>query len=311
LDTVLGKSFIHEALFYADEEEFLESAVPFVRDGVEAGEAVLVAVDEGKIAALKSQLGEAREAVEFVNMRSAGRNPARIIPIWQEFLDSNAGAVRGIGEPVWNGRSDAELIECHHHEMLLNTAFGGAEGFTLLCPYDVSALDEVVLERVHASHSAVQCDGASETSPIHGHGMASHSPFEGGFPEPPGEAVEVEFGIDDVREVRAGLSSYGEEVGLTSQQVDDLVLAVHEVASNSIVHGGGSGRLRIWIEDGSLVCEVRDRGRFSTDPLVGRVRPAPSAASGRGLWLANRLTDLVQIRSSDFGSAVRLHLRPE
>ena len=86
------------------------------------------------------------------------------------------------------------------------------------------------------------------------------------------------------------------------------MLAVNEIATNSIRHGGGSGTLRVWLEAGVLICEVRDSGHLD-DPLAGRRRPSPSDYGGRGLWLANQVCDLVQLRSFPQGSAVRLHMR--
>ena len=81
-----------------------------------------------------------------------------------------------------------------------------------------------------------------------------------------------------------------------------------EVASNSVTHGGGGGTLRVWLEEDTLVCEVRDRGIIDV-PLAGRERPEPGQLGGYGLWLANLLCDLVQVRSFPDGSVVRLHKR--
>jgi anti-sigma regulatory factor (Ser/Thr protein kinase) len=80
------------------------------------------------------------------------------------------------------------------------------------------------------------------------------------------------------------------------------------VLTNSIRHGGGGGTLRIWQEDDRLVCEIEDRGRLS-DPLADRRRPDPEQPNGRGLWMANQLCDLVQLRSPAHGTIVRLHMR--
>jgi anti-sigma regulatory factor (Ser/Thr protein kinase) len=87
----------------------------------------------------------------------------------------------------------------------------------------------------------------------------------------------------------------------------DLVLAVNELLTNSVRHGGGSGVLRIWQDDHTLVCEVRDRGRI-TDPLADRRRPDPGRTGGRGLWVANQLCDLVQLRSLDGENVVRVSM---
>jgi anti-sigma regulatory factor (Ser/Thr protein kinase) len=83
---------------------------------------------------------------------------------------------------------------------------------------------------------------------------------------------------------------------------------VHEVATNSVRHGGGAGSLRIWQEHAALVCEIRDAGQFS-DPLADRQRPSPVHSAPRGLWLANQLCDLVQIRNFADGTVIRLHMR--
>jgi hypothetical protein len=66
--------------------------------------------------------------------------------------------------------------------------------------------------------------------------------------------------------------------------------------------------LRIWQDDGTLVCEVEDRGLIA-DPLVDRRRPDPEQSGRRGLWMANQVCDLVQIRAAGAGTVVRLHLR--
>jgi anti-sigma regulatory factor (Ser/Thr protein kinase) len=96
--------------------------------------------------------------------------------------------------------------------------------------------------------------------------------------------------------------------GLGDARAADVVVAVNEVASNSLCHAGGWGELRIWDAGDTLVCEVTDDGRIE-DPLVGRVRPAVGSQGGRGLWIANRVCELVQIRSAATGTTVRMHFR--
>ena len=81
------------------------------------------------------------------------------------------------------------------------------------------------------------------------------------------------------------------------------MLAVGELAANSIRHGGGRGILRVWRTDDALICEIRDRGRIA-DPLAGRVKPGLEQLDGRGLWIANAVCDLIQIRAG----AVRAHM---
>ena len=64
--------------------------------------------------------------------------------------------------------------------------------------------------------------------------------------------------------------------------------------------------LRAWAMPDSLVLEVTDNGVID-DPLVGREPALDVSESGRGIWMANHLCDLVQVRSSEAGTTVRLH----
>jgi anti-sigma regulatory factor (Ser/Thr protein kinase) len=104
------------------------------------------------------------------------------------------------------------------------------------------------------------------------------------------------------------MATEADRAGMSRDRRKDLVLAANEIATNSLRHGGGMGTLRSWTDDGSMICEIHDRGVIA-DPLVGRRRPSPSEDGGRGIWLANQLCDLVQIRAHDRGNVVRLHLR--
>jgi len=110
----------------------------------------------------------------------------------------------------------------------------------------------------------------------------------------------------ELGEVRRRVAAAAERAGMGPAEVTDLVTATSELAANSVVHGGGSGTLRLWREEERLLAEVEDRGRIE-QPLVGRLRPNLYQEGGRGLWLANKLCDLVQIRSGDAGTTVRLH----
>lgn len=117
----------------------------------------------------------------------------------------------------------------------------------------------------------------------------------------------LHFGRTGLARARELIASEAERANLSSGRSVDLVIAVNELATNSVRHGGGRGKLRIWREDDALMVEVKDRGQID-DPLAGRRRPAPHARRGRGLWMVNQLCDLVQIRSGPEGTDVRLRM---
>lgn len=306
-------AFRHEILLYGDDEEFLAGAVPLVRDGLEMGEPSLVAVTRGKTELLRGELGDDAAQVEFLDMEAVGYNPARIIPVWGDFLDRTAIAgrpARGIGEPVWPGRDEAELDECHRHESLLNLAFAGEREWTLLCPYDSNGLDDDVLESARECHPHVLAGGVRASGSIWSGAASGYSPFGGSLPVAPGDSVALAFGREDLAAVRELIGGEAALVPLRGDRRLDVVVAVNELATNSVLHGGGNGTLRVWREAGALVAEIHDRGRIE-EPLAGRLRPGLAQECGRGLWMVNQLCDLVQIRSGPEGTAVRLRMNAD
>ncbi len=307
VETESGPAFRHEALLYAGPEEFVRATAAFVRSGVQAEEPVLVVVGAEKIGWLRDELGCAADHVQFADMAEVGTNPARIIPAWQEFVGARAMdglAVRGVGEPIWAERSAAELVECQRHESLLNLAFADAPGWWLLCPYD-TALDPAVLDEARRSHPFVSEHGIA--TPSAGYvGLAVAERFGEPLPEPTSPPHEREFETGSLEALRTLVAREARAAGLAPTRVEYLVLAVNELATNSLRHGGGEGMLRIWSDDETLYCEIRDGGRID-DPLAGRARPGPTSEGGRGLWLVNQLCDLVQVRSSP-GNVVRVHM---
>lgn len=302
-----GDGFHHEALFYADADELLAGTLPFVQEGVEAGEAVMVAMPRPNLELLKGHLNSEVDQVRFVDMEEVGRNPARLIATWWDFLApalrERCGA-RGVGEPIWRGRSAAELDEGCRHESLLNVAFVDAKPLKLLCPYDAVNLSDEVLQAAEHNHPALF--GSRERSVEYGETVASNL-FAGELEPPRGRVDALSFGEADLHAVRSFVHDRGRDAGFEGVRLDDLVLAANEIATNSLRHGGGSGELQIWTAAGALSCDFRDAGRFD-DPLVGRRRPSRSQIDGRGLWIANQLCDLVQIRSDQAGSMVRLQM---
>jgi anti-sigma regulatory factor (Ser/Thr protein kinase) len=303
--------FVHEAVFYEGEDDFAAQALPFILDGLAAGEPILVAVGERRTRRLQAELGDRTAGVQFAEMETLGRNPGRIISAWHDFVAAHGGTgqpLRGIGEPIWAGRSAPELTECHRHEALLNVAFDDGPPWWLLCPYDTTALEDAVLEQARRTHPVVRERGQARPSPSFPSPLA-REPFHGVLPEPFDAVQELAFGASDLRVVRRIVAEAAGAAGLDDSRGRELVLCVSELAANSVVHGGGTGVLRIWHEGAALVCEVRDRGAVR-DPLTGRIRPAIDAQHGRGVWFANTMCDLVQIRSQLDGTVVRVLMHP-
>jgi anti-sigma regulatory factor (Ser/Thr protein kinase) len=304
-----GGGFRHEAVLYAGVGGLVSSLVPWMHAGLASGETVVALVTGRSGAALKEALGSAGARVYFADMGEAGRNPARIISVWRRLLAdlrTPGRPVRAVGEPVWPGRGPDELLECRLHESLVNPAFAGEDALWLKCPYDVSALDADVVGAVGSSHPVVDDASGHDVGTYHGHPDPADVL---GAPLPPPERPPVEEAVtlSTLRPIRESVRARAEAAGLSGQRVRDLVLAVVEASSNSIMHGGGRGTLRSWSTPTTLVHEVTDSGHID-DVLVGRFPPPPDQIEGRGLWLVNELCDLVQLRSSLAGTVLRMHM---
>jgi anti-sigma regulatory factor (Ser/Thr protein kinase) len=118
--------------------------------------------------------------------------------------------------------------------------------------------------------------------------------------------MKVSFGLTDLPAVRRLIASTARAAGLARSRAEELVLAVNEVTTNSLVHGRPPATLRIWSGGGELVCEVSDCGEGIKDALAGQLAPSTDGLGGRGLWLARMLCDAVEVRNGE-GCTVTMH----
>ena len=300
----------HDAFFYSGMDEFIRGTAQFLRDGLAERAAMLVVVSAEKIERLKAELGDGAESITFRDMSEVGKNPARISPVWQAWVQEQMSAgrpLRGIGEPATPDRRFDELMECARHESFLNIAFEGSEPFWLLCPYDMATLERNVVDEARRTHPSWIADGEGRASDDYVP-VDTVAPFSPPLPPLLGSVESVQFIDDEMRLVRELTSKAAQTAGFSRDKEWDLVLAVNELATNSIRHGGGVGTLRVAVEGDRVVCEVSDQGHIR-DPLIGRVPPDAAGSSGRGLWIANQLCDLVQLHSTPSGTTVRLTMR--
>ncbi|MFF4099086.1 anti-sigma factor RsbA family regulatory protein [Streptomyces sp. NPDC001903] len=302
--------FVHPALFYQGQAEYLAGVGGFVRAALAADEPVLVAVPGARLDALRESLDVGGAEVAWTDMTRLGRNPGRILAALQEFADRHAGGrpARIVGEPIWPGRSRAEVLEATRHEALINSAFAGRHA-TILCPYDVLGLPAAVVSDARRTHPTVIAEGKDLLSPEYSEASAVCADCDEPLPEPEGSVPRHSYASGELGGVRAYTEAWARGTALGAARRGDLILAVSEAAANSLAHGGGSGSLRLWnTADGGVVAEVRDGGHLA-DPLLGRRRPSlASVGGGRGLWMIHQLCDLVEIRASESGLTLRMHI---
>ncbi len=233
--------------------------------------------------------------VHLVSLEGPLRNPALLAQELVDFVDAFGDGVTpvGITDTLCGRTVDDQLIECKLHDALLDELFGPQRPFTLTCPIDVDAIPAEVVARARRLHAGETVAVAEELRELP-------------LAEPTGVVAVRSFDSASSRDTRRWVRDQGSEFGLRVTAVDSLEIVAGELIANSLVHGGGSGTIRLWTGPDALVCEVRDQGSFDL-PFVER-RPDPLQLGGRGLWIVNRISQLVQVRNTARGAIVRAHL---
>jgi anti-sigma regulatory factor (Ser/Thr protein kinase) len=175
---------------------------------------------------------------------------------------------------------------------------------SILCPYDVRRLAPQVIADAYATHPTVIHDGTGAEA---GSGAYDPDDVVARYNEPLPLVPDVpsfSFDTDSLSHVRHVATDIAARLGLSGVRLQDLTLVTAELTTNSVVHGGGSGALRVWAEDGYVVCEVRDKGRLA-DPMAGRRPASRDQRGGRGLLMVNLVADLVRLHTGEAGTTVR------
>ncbi|PWK83559.1 anti-sigma regulatory factor (Ser/Thr protein kinase) [Lentzea atacamensis] len=301
--------FVHPALFYVSDDEYLAVLVPFIAEGVASDQPVAVAVPAARLELLRSAAGDAADRVTWVDMTQAGRNPGRIIPlVLRRFADAHPDRhARIVGEPIWPGRTATEYPACVQHEALINHAFAGSD-VTILCPYDTVGLEDHVVADARATHPVVW-------EPYRRYSSDLYAPDEvvARYNQPLPEQPDVdELPVTEPTQlsaVRRWAAERARRHGLEADRIADLEYIATELVTNSLVHTPGGCRLRLWRHENHVVCEVRDTGQLA-DPLAGR-RPRPAGLrGGRGVLLVNQFADLVRVHATPHGTTIYALLRP-
>lgn len=301
--------FLHPALFYQSTQEYLDGLLPFITDGLEAGQPVLVAVPGPNLALLRDGLGPAAAHITMADMTDAGRNPGRILGgVLSAFADKHAPTpVRMIGEPIWPGRSEVEYPACVQHEALINNAFAGRD-LAVLCPYDVTRLEPTVIADARITHPVLWQAGMPEQNSI---AFAPTAVWEHYNRPLESDSTAVTYTVNqlaDLGGVRQFSAVYGQWFDLPSHITTNLQLIANELATSSLQHNGAPCQLALWQHDGHLICEARDNG-YLDDPLAGRRPYSSETVRGRGLFVVNGLADLVRIYTTAGQTTVHAYLR--
>ena len=301
-----GVTLTHAAFFYRDRSDYQAEILRFAQEGLAGGEAVLIALPGEQADEIEASLSGEPGELLCVDLADVGRNPARIIPELRAFVDKHPDQpVRIAGEPIWPGRSAAEVCEGIRHEALTNLAFQQAP-LAIMCAYDVTRHAPSVIAGARRTHSELVADG--QPIPEAGPPAPWQIPPECDrpLPPPPGSAEGLGYQTD-LAPVRRLVERHARRTRLAAERVADLILAASEVAANTLGHTQSGGTFQVWHDEDEIFCQAQDQG-WIADPLAGRVRRGPDSR-GHGLFLVNHVCDLVEMRTGRAGTTVRMHMR--
>ena len=299
----------HDAYPYDDDDRYVSDVLAFVRDGIDRDEPVLVAVPDTHLEDLRAALSPAEAGrIRLYDMAVAGRNPGRVLgSLFGAFVRAHEESVRIVSEVVWPERTDQEYPACVEHEALVNVALADTSAH-VLCPYDAVALPPFVLSDAARTHPTVIHDGHRSPSATYADPYSAAASADGPLTPPPDDAeIVVVNTITGPRTVRRVAYGFGERMGLPPARLDHLTITVHELAVNTILHGGGAGLMSVWAADHHVVVQIDDGGHIA-DPLVGRRPPGP-AELGHGLAVVHQVADLVRVHRTGEGTTVRAWFR--
>jgi anti-sigma regulatory factor (Ser/Thr protein kinase) len=304
---VTGPSLVHQALIYRDAQQFLAAVLPFITEGLDRGEPVLAVTTETNCDLLRDELGKAAADVQFVEPARWYDAPGRALAACHRYVHERRDGqerVRVVGEPVWAGWDPLETAGWKRFEASLNVTLAAAPAW-LICSYDERTVSPGVIADARRTHPELSGGGkcAEYSDPA---GFCAELQTTLG-PAPEGAYAALNFDGDPAP-VRRFVVAQATRLGLPLGRLDDLILAVNEVATNAIRHGAGNGQVRVWRDDRYLMCEVFDTGQAS-ERLFNMLPPRPDSEGGHGMWITRQLCDLVEIRSLAGGTTIRLYLR--
>ena len=304
-----GSPFVHRALIYEDEADLLAATVPFLEEGLAAGERQLVVTTPRNAEVLGRSLGRKADAVEFRDSREWYVLPTHTLLAYQRYVEeADTARVRIVGELPFGDESRAPISDWIRYESTLNVAFGRLP-VSIMCSYDARELPAPVLTDARRTHPELCAGAGSAASEEFTETMTLLRELDREELEEPTVAT-VELPITgDLRGVRDFVLERARDAGLSGKSLQDTFLAVQEVASNTLAHGAREGTLRTWIQDGELIFEVQDHMSGNGHPVMASLGTEPALlADPRGLWIARLLCDLVEVRSGAGGLVVRLHV---
>jgi anti-sigma regulatory factor (Ser/Thr protein kinase) len=302
-DAATPPGLVHRALVHHGEDELLAHLTTFAREGVEAGDETMVVASPRRLWAVRSEVGADAPVGWLPNRITSTRVGVAFDDIRRQVAArAGDGRVRVAADWDLTGMTGSERRAFMRWEAAATAILAHADA-TVLCCHD--GADPAVAAGARATHPQVWSEagwGADAAyRPPADHLRAAEAPAP-----PDGEPLLLGDPWDLAR-IRERIGGAGVAAGVDARVLADFQIAANEAAVNALWHARGPRDARVSVTDGALVFEVRDGGP-GLDPLRAHDPPAPGGDSGRGLWIAHQLADVVQVIPDDGGTRLRLEV---
>lgn len=299
---------VHETGWYGSDEEFRALILPWVEQGVRAGEPVVIGYDERKAALLRLWLPDS-SGVTFVADRSLYATPARAIATYRRMFERElargAQRIRIAGDVPHPGNG-GDFHGWDRYESAINRVWDDFPVWSR-CLYHTPTTPAAVRDIVIRTHPFILTDsGESRANDRYEdistfRGLPTHAdPIT--MSTPP----VAELRDPTPTEARQALGRVGRGV-INDDTLDELMLGVSEAVTNAQLHGGSATSVRVWAVPGRVTAHILDTGSGTRDPLAGlTAAPASATGAGLGLWITHQLDLIVDLLHTPEGFTVQL-----
>jgi anti-sigma regulatory factor (Ser/Thr protein kinase) len=306
------QGYRHAALFFDSDEDFLAKALPFLEEGLSAGEAGLVVCQEPHNALLAEALPD--DAHVLVLPREAVYTRAAHVGVAYErlahrLLAEGARGTRLVSEPAY-GREPQAWETWADFESVSNVTLSALR-LSSVCGYDVRRLSAAMLHDIERSHPQV----LTEDGPVPSGAYVAPSDLLGtGPPRPdPLEATAPSLDLAGITDRTGVARARGQVRAVVDAACPDTLVgeeftgAVAEVVTNAFHYGGPPVHVRLWTSPTRLLCTVTDCGTGADLLFAGYSRgDIDDERTRAGLWLARQSCDRLDAYPTAGGFTVRL-----
>ena len=300
-------TYTHRALFHDTDDELVDALVPFVLEGIEADERVVVVVPASIGDALRGRIGSS-DGFDVWDSRDVYTYPTRTLSGYVDTV--RAGTEQGrrmrvAGQPIWAGMNPLEVAEWACVEAACNVVFAESP-LLMLCLYDTSRLDPSVIATARRTHPEIRRGSLVAASP-------EFAPFDyqsdvraSDLPPRPVacETISI-FSLSDLGPVVSFVEGFAQSQAMAERRITDLTATVRGLLTEAVDYQMGPAVLRIWATPQELTYEIESHGSLAS-PFAGYLPPSQSAPHDGGLWLVGQQCELIAVREQRGMTTVRL-----